>query len=114
RVTVRIADSETEVATFNNNTWSEGGSLELAGGRRFRANSNFWSTSYAFKDENDEMLVRFVRVRGLLRLSSNVEVTPVGAKLAELSLLVVLGWYLAISMHEDASAAAAAAGGGAG
>jgi hypothetical protein len=106
---VRIADSESEIAAFKNNTRSGGGSLELADGRRFPANSNFWHTRYEFKNENDDPLVRFVRIRGALHLSSTVEVTPAGAHLPELPWLVVLGWYLSITMHDDASGAAAAA-----
>src|SRR5262245_51120332 len=108
-LTVRIADTETQVASFKNKTWTDGGTLELANGRFLRANSNFWNTKYEFKDANDEMLIRFVKVGGLLHLSSNVEIMPAGAKLDELPLLVVVGWYLTVTMHSDAAGAAAAA-----
>src|SRR5262245_28743971 len=114
RVTVRSEGSEEEIAVFTNNTWSAGGTLEVKDGRRYRANSNFWMTSYEFKDEAEQPLVRFVRMRGALHISSQVEITPAGEKLAELPWLVSLGWYLAVKMHDDAAAGGAAAASAAG
>ncbi|HYM81602.1 MAG TPA: hypothetical protein VEY91_09350, partial [Candidatus Limnocylindria bacterium] len=37
RATIRACDSETEIAAFRNNTWSGGGTLELADGQTIRA-----------------------------------------------------------------------------
>src|SRR5262245_4965883 len=42
RVTVRADGKETEIALFENNTWSAGGTLHMADGRAFRASTNFW------------------------------------------------------------------------
>ena len=109
RVSIRALTEDRDLATFTNNTWTAGGTLEMADGRQFRANSNFWMTTFQFTDGNDEPLVRFTRVGGVLHLSSHVLVTAAGAKLAELPWLVALGWYLAIKMHDDAGGAAAAA-----
>jgi hypothetical protein len=111
-VTVRAADSEAEVATFRNNTWSAGGTLELPDGRRYPANSNFWMTSFEFKNENQETLVRYTRMRGVFHRAASVEIGAAGARLAELPWLVALGWYLSIMMQDDASGAAAAAAAG--
>jgi hypothetical protein len=113
RVTVRVADQEAEIAVFQNNTWKAGGSLVMPDGRRFHANSNFWQTSYEFKNESEESLVRFVRVRGAFHLSSNVEITPAGGRLPELPWLVALGWYLVVKMVDDSSGAAAGGAGAA-
>src|SRR5262245_13206354 len=34
RATVRASDADTDLAVFHHSTWSEGGTLELASGRR--------------------------------------------------------------------------------
>jgi len=109
RVTVRAAGSDDEIAVFTNNTWSAGGTLETADHLTFRANTNFWMTSYQFSNEQDETLVRFTKVGGVFHLSSRVEIHPAGARLAALPWLVALGWYLAVKMHDDAAGGAAAA-----
>jgi len=99
-VTIRPAGSEDGIAAFANN-WTAGGTLELKDGRRYRANTNLWMTSYEFTDEQGEALVRFVNVRGVAHLTGKVEITPAGAKLAETAWLVALGWYLAVKMYDD-------------
>ena len=111
-VSVREAGSETDLAVFRNNTWTGGGTLELADGRVYRANTNFWMTSYQFTDTSDQPLVRFTRVGGMFHLSSDVQVEPAGSKLAELSWLVALGLYLIVKLRDDAGGAAAAAAAG--
>ena len=111
RVTIRPADHDQEIAIFRNSTWSAGGSLEMADGRRDRANTNFWMTSFEFKGDGDEPLVRFVKIRGMVHLSSMVEITPAGARLPELPWIVALGWYLTVKMQDDAAGAGAAAAG---
>ena len=111
-VTVREAGSETDLAVFRNNTWTAGGTLELADGRAFRANTNFWMTSYQFTNAHDEPLVRFTKLGGMFHLSCNVQVEPAGVKLAELPWLVALGLYFIVKMREDTSGAAAAAAAG--
>jgi hypothetical protein len=111
RVTICVAGTDREIASFRNNTWTAGGTLELADGRKFPANSNFWKSSYEFKNEAGESLVQFRRIGGPFHLSSQVEVRPAAASLVELPWLVALGWYLAIKMHDDAAGGAAAAAG---
>jgi hypothetical protein len=107
-VTVREAGSETDLAVFRNNTWTAGGTLEFADGRAFRANTNFWMTSYQFTDANDQPLVQFTHVGGTFHLSCDVQVEPAGVKLAELPWLVALGLYLLVKMRDEAGSAAAA------
>ena len=55
-VTIREAGRDTDLAVFRNNTWNAGGTLEFADGRAFRANTNFWMTSYQFTNAQDEPL----------------------------------------------------------
>jgi|KBSSwiStaDraftv2_1062776.scaffolds.fasta_scaffold45103_2 hypothetical protein len=106
-VTVREAGSDTDLAVFRNNTWTAGGTLELADGRAFRANTNFWMTTYQFTDASDQPLVRFTHVGGMFHLSCAVEVEPAGVKLKELPWLLALGVYLIVKLRDDASGAAA-------
>jgi hypothetical protein len=112
RVTICPAGTDGEIASFRNNTWNAGGTLELADGRQFRANTNFWGSAYEFRNEAEEPLVRFRKVGGVLHLSSMVEILPAAAALPELPWMVALGWYLAVKMHDDASGVAAAAAAG--
>ncbi len=114
RVTICAAGSETEIASFHNNTWSSGGTLTLADGLSFRANTNFWMSKFEFSSEAGEPLVRFRKLGGVIHLSSKMEVLPAAAAMPQLPWLVALGWYLAVKMHDDATAGAAAAGAAAG
>jgi len=106
KATIRECGSETDLATFKNNTWSSGGTLEFVAGPTFRATTNFWMSKYEFRTGGDEPLLRF-KYGGTFRLSSTVEVLPAASALRELPLLVLFGWYLAINLHNDAAAGAA-------
>lgn len=114
RVTICPAGSENEIAAFKNNTWSAGGTLELADGRSYRANTNFWMTRYAFEDKAGEPLIQFTKIGGTFHRSSLAVVSPAAANLAETPWMVALGWYLAIKMQDDAAGAGAAAAAAAG
>jgi hypothetical protein len=106
RVTIRTAGEEADLAVFHNNTWSAGGTLELLDGRKYRANSNFWATTYEIRTESDSPLIAFRHVGGMLRLSSDVEIHDAAKSLAELPWMVMLGWYLTVMMHQDSAGAA--------
>jgi len=55
--------------------WRKGGGvLELADGRRYRANTNLWMTGFEFATEDGQSLVRFRRIGTLPTLSSAVEI----------------------------------------
>lgn len=107
RVTVRKCGSEVDIATFKNNTWTSGGTLEFADGRTYFASTNFWATEYEIKTGSDELLVKFRKIGGILHASSIVEISPSFALSSEASLLVTLGWYLTILMQMDSSATTA-------
>lgn len=105
RVTVRAADADAELATFRNNTWSGGGTLELPDGRHYKAATNFWQTRYEILDATDQPLLRY-RTDGLLRMSGHMDILIPATRLTELPWLMMLGWYLAVMMHRDSAAAA--------
>jgi hypothetical protein len=114
-VTVRVEGQDTDLAVYHNNTWTAGGTLVFADGRAYRANSNFWQTTFQFSNASDQALVRFTKVGGMFHLSCDVQVEPAGATLTELPWLVALGCYLVVKMRDDAAggagaSAAAAAG----
>jgi hypothetical protein len=106
KATIRTCESDTEIAIFRNNTWSGGGTLEFADGRKLPASTNGWRTTFEFKSETGETLVRF-KSQGLVHLSAKVEIKPDAAGLPELPWIVMLGWYLTIMMYMDAATAAA-------
>ncbi len=105
KASIRVCDSETDLALFQNNTWTSGGTLTFSDGRRFKATTNFWMTNYEFRSEADDPLVRF-KYGGVFRLSAGVEILPAARQLVELPVLVLFGWYLAIMLYEDSGAAA--------
>lgn len=105
RVTIRVCGEETDLAVFKNNTWKGGGALELPDGRRLLATTNLWQSNLEFKTESGEVLIRF-KTGGLIHLSALVEIQPRALGMAELPLMVMLGWYLIVMMNMDATAVA--------
>ena len=112
-LSIRHCDDDThDIAVFRNKTWESGGTLEMAGGSTFLASTNFWDTKLTFSTESKEPLVVF-KTDGMIHLSAEVEIMPKAATLPELPLMMILGWYLAIAMMNDAMGGAAAAAAGA-
>lgn len=105
-VTVRLEGKEKDIAFFRNNTWSRGGTLELADGRKYLASTNFWATTYEFTTEAGEHLISFTRVGGVLHMSTDVEIHRAAAHMPEMPWIVMLGWYLIVLMHRDHAAGA--------
>lgn len=102
RVTVRVCDTPADLATFTNNTWSGGGTLALADGRKLLASTNMWATQYELKTETESSLIRY-KMRGVVHLSASVEIQPTAVGMPELPWLVPFGWYLAVLMYMDSS-----------
>lgn len=107
RATVRSCESEAEIATFRQGTWTSGGTLELPDGRKYLASTNCWQTRYHIQTESGEPLIHFT-MRGMIRLASHMEIEPVAAELPELPWMAMLGWYLAVMMNNDSAGATAA------
>jgi len=105
KATVRICDRETDLAIFKNNTWNDGGTLEFADGRQFKATTNSWNTRFEFQTTAEEPLLS-LKYEGVFRLSATLEVLPLASAMVELPLLVLFGWYLAVMLYHDSSVAA--------
>ena len=108
RVTVRVCDSEQDIAVYHPNTWSQGGTIELPDGRKYKASTNFWMSKVEISDETEETIIRY-HIGGFFRQSAVVEVLPTALRLPELPMMVMLGWYLIILMHQDSATVAVAA-----
>lgn len=111
RITARAADSDAEVAALTSR-WDGTGTLECAGGRRFRWSAeNLWHTQWAWQDADGIPLMHFGGKPGAEkggRASKGVvELTPAAVALTELPLLVLLGWYLVV-LHAQHVATTAA------
>jgi hypothetical protein len=106
RVSIKVCDSDTDIAMFRNNAWSGGGLLELRDGRQLTANSNFWHTRFEFAGEDGQPLVQY-HMRNRLRLEGQMEIFPAAHDMPETPWMAMLGWYLAVMMHRDDGAASA-------
>ena len=108
-IKIHAAEPETELATFIPNTWSNGGTLEFPDGRKWQVSTNFWQTRYDLLAETGETLLSYTQIGGMFHLSALVEIRPHAAGLPELPWLVMLGWYLAVLLHQDSAAVISAA-----
>jgi hypothetical protein len=107
RVTVRVAGSEADIATFQPR-WTGGGTLELADGKTLKLSSaNFWQSEWVWLD-NDTPVVRFKGRHGLVKAKGAVDIEAGAAGRPDLALLLLLGWYL-ILLHADDAAVASTA-----
>jgi hypothetical protein len=107
RATIRACGEETNIASFKNNTWSGGGTLELPDGRTFPATTaNMWHTKLEINTESGETLIEY-KSGGFLHLSATVEIQPNAVSMPELPWIVMLGWYLIVMMNTDAAVIAA-------
>lgn len=108
RVSIRRCDSETEVASFRNNTWSGGGTLEMPDGRLFRASTNFWQTRLELATDRDELILRYEDIGGFFKRTATLVIESAAASLTDLPMVVMISWYLLVMMYRDSTAAAAA------
>ncbi|HPR65350.1 MAG TPA: hypothetical protein PK014_14165 [Thermoanaerobaculia bacterium] len=107
RVTIREAGRTDDLAVYWPRLWGDGW-LETSRGSRFHwLSTNFWRTEWGFAQSDDRPL--FVMKKGteeptlsdLLKSQAVVEIEPEGNGLEEISLLLMLGWYLMILHQED-------------
>jgi hypothetical protein len=102
RLTIREPGSNVDVALFRP-SWNGGGTLELGTDRELRfIPANFWRTRWDWVDEVSHPLVHLKDIGGFFRWTSRVVVERDAAGLAELPLLVVLGWYRFVQNAKDA------------
>lgn len=111
QVTVRLPDSDDNVAVFKP-SWMGGGSLEISEGRLLRFGAaNFWHSQWDWSDtESQATLVHFKSRAGLMKTDGQVDIESEAVTYSELPLLVVLGWYLLILFARDAAAVIASTG----
>ena len=111
KITVRAAGTESDIAVFTPDWFAGKGTLELAGGAKYRwVTTSFWRSQMAFCNEAGQPLVQY-KPEWLLQLAAaKVEIAPAGAAVSELSLLTVLGWYFMLLMAEDTVATSVVAG----
>ena len=108
QVTVRVPDSDANVAVFKP-AWTGGGTLEIPQGRQLRFGAaNFWHSQWDWSDASNQPLVHFKSHAGLFKMEGEVDIESGAVSLPELPLLVVLGWYLLILFARDSAAAAGA------
>jgi hypothetical protein len=106
KITIRKSESETEVGTFINGNWNDGGTLEVTDGRKLFFTTNFWNTKLDLKDENENVLMTY-HTKGLLKTTAELEISKTAERIYGLPWIIMLGWYLIIMMHEESAAAAA-------
>jgi hypothetical protein len=99
RATIRPCDSETEIATFRNNTWKGGGTLEFPNRRR-KATANFWQTHLDFEETAGGSVIRF-KYDSVWCASATVGIQTTALSAPETSWMVALGWYLMVMMQVD-------------
>ena len=110
RITVRAANSDTDLAVYTPKTWSGGGTLAFPDGRGIRVTTNLWQTSVDFLADDGEPLLHLA-VGGLFGLSVDVQVLPAASRHDALPWLVMLACYLIVSMRDDGAAVAVIAAG---
>ena len=102
-----LAGSEADIVAFHPR-WTGVGSLEVADGNALKlASANFWQSEWVWLDK-DHPVVRFKGRHGIGKAKGAVEVQAGAGERPDLSLLILLGWYL-ILLHADDAAAATSA-----
>ena len=105
RATVRELGAHNDLAVFEHNTWSGGGTLTMAGGRTIRVTTNFWQSRIEFQLEDGTVLFRY-RTEGFMRHEAGLDIEPAAARMPELPWMLGFGWYLVVMMHHDAASTA--------
>jgi len=106
RATVRAEGAPEDLAVFEHNTWSRGGTLTIAGGKAIQVATNVWQSRIEFLLEDGSVLFRY-RTEGIVRHGAEVTIEPAGARMKELPWLLAFGWYLVVMMQHDAATTAA-------
>jgi len=105
RVAVCRADTGSEVAAFQHDFWSHGGTLQFPDGRLFSGVTGRWEKDFQFKTGTGDPLVSF-QIQESLALAVDIFVPR---NFPDLPLFLLLGCYIVVLMHEAAVSAAGAA-----
>jgi hypothetical protein len=107
RVTVRLPGSATDLAVFRPG-WSGAGTLDLSPSRQIQWKSaSFWRSSWDWQEADGRPLVHFKSRHKWTKMEAEMVIEPPATELAELPLLVTLGWYLLVLLAQDSAAAGA-------
>ena len=109
KVVVTDIDSRVRVGSFVPN-WLGDGKLSLVNGRLYRwYRTKALSNSWAFGDKNDVVLIEIHGWMRCFKHEAEVKLRMGVTSLPEISLLILIGWYLAYMNIQDAAAVIAAA-----
>ncbi|HLV97786.1 MAG TPA: hypothetical protein VKT82_03820 [Ktedonobacterales bacterium] len=108
-VEARESEADLEVARFQP-LWRGGGTLEFPDGRRFGLRpTSFWNAEWAWTTATNDLLLRVKRTARSTPEKGHIDLLPGTRATPELSLLILLSWYLIILAADDAAAATLAA-----
>jgi hypothetical protein len=106
-VTARLEDSERDIAVFEPG-WSGAGWLTLASGLRLRWKSvGFWRPVWSFSVTEGQPLISFKSAQGFFTAGAELDIAHAARDLAELPLLICLGWYIILLHDADQSSSVA-------
>ena len=118
-VTIRLTERKDDSDESNNNnlavlhiSWDGSGVLEFQGsdrsGGKYRwKRVNYWNTEYTFGKMNEEdnkghiLLLHFKPEFKLAKLEGTVDVSQDALLVPEISVLMMLGWYLVVLVGDD-------------
>ncbi len=116
RVIVRRAGSEIDLATYIPRWTGTEGALRFSTGEHYDWRvSNIWSSKYQLSTDNSQVLITYLsgsrnkKFSNLFKQQAQVIIDPKAWQLKDLSILIVLSWYLVILHYEDSSAVAVTA-----
>ncbi|OPY25804.1 MAG: hypothetical protein A4E28_02943 [Methanocella sp. PtaU1.Bin125] len=110
RITVRSPGSDADLAVFRPG-WGYGGTLEAWGRAYAWKKLDFWGNRWGFAGQDGAVIATFGYAGGLdhlFRLEGLAEVSPGTPAVADLPLLLTLGWYIMILISDDNAAIAGA------
>ena len=115
RISIRNAGEETDLGMFYPRWTGTEGKLQMANGAAFTWKAaNFWATQFAWQMEAGEPFIVYrqgvedATISDWFKTQARVEVRPEARSLPQISLLVMLGWYLMILKQQDDAGAVAA------
>ena len=115
-ITIRNYGEENDLGIFKPNIMATSGTLEFNGGRKYVWEaSNFWATKFDFKNEAGDSVVTFKsgiedpKLKDWFKTQARVEFVKGKEPAEDISLLIMLGWYLIIVLQMDSAAGAVVA-----
>ena len=98
--TIREKGRDENVALYRNNTWSEGGTLELPGNVQLTANSNYWDEQFEFVGPAGQKIMQFTTISGM-KLHANFRLPEMSEFVMKYPWMILLGWYLVVMISRD-------------